>query len=318
MQGFSDLVVQYRVLVIVVTLAISAYAVSLVPRLEVDSDILNYFPDSDEAVQLFDKVGTQFAGNSLAIIAVEANDVFTANTLETIHQITESAKALPDVTHVTSLTDVLDIRAGEWGLEVGRLVDKHQLPTEPNELARLRTYTLGKDLYPGRIVSEDGTVALVIVRVREGANRTDVASELKRAIEDLDSPEKLHYAGSPFQMLDIQQLIVRDVLYLIPIVAFLLVLVLAVSFRSFVGVVLPLTTVALSTVWALGLMALARVPLTVISNITPIVLLAIGSAYGIHFVSRLSEIGDGDGMSYGLRVRTALTGVSVCRLFWPA
>ena len=311
MQRFSDLVVRYRVLVIVITLAISAYAVSLVPRLEVDSDILNYFPDSDRAVRLFDEVGAQFAGNSLAIVAVEASDVFTANTLETIHQITERAKAIPDVTHVTSLTDVLDIRAGEWGLEVGRLVDKHQLPTEPDELARLRAYALGKDLYPGRIVSEDGTVALVIARVREGANRTAVASEFKEAIEDLDPQERLYYAGSPFQMLDIQDLIVRDVRYLVPLVALLLVLVLAVSFRSFVGVVLPLTTVALSTVWALGFMALVRVPITVISNITPIVLLAVGSAYGIHFVSRLSEIPTGDGMSKGLRVRVALAGVGL-------
>jgi predicted RND superfamily exporter protein len=72
MQRFSDLVVRYRILVIVITLAISAHAVSLVPRLEVDSDILNRFPDSDKAVQLFDEVGAQFAGNSLAIVAVEA------------------------------------------------------------------------------------------------------------------------------------------------------------------------------------------------------------------------------------------------------
>lgn len=311
MQRFSGLVVRYRVLVIVITLAISAYAVLLVPRLEVDSDILNYFPDSDEAVRLFDEVGAQFGGNSLAIVAVEASDVFTANTLETIHQITERAKALPDVTHVTSLTDVLDIRTGEWGLEVGRLVDKHRLPTEPDELVRLRAYALGKDLYPGRIVSEDGTVALVIARVREGANRTAVASELKEAIEDLDPQEKLYYAGSPFQMLDIQDMIVRDVRYLVPLVALLLVLVLAVSFRSLIGVVLPLTTVALSTVWALGLMALLHVPITVITNITPIVLLAVGSAYGIHFVSRLSENGANGGMSKGLRVRAALAGVGL-------
>jgi predicted RND superfamily exporter protein len=70
MQRFSDLVIRFRVLVILVTLILSFWFVSLLPRLEVDSDILNYFPDSDEAVQLFDAAGAQFAGNSLAIIAV--------------------------------------------------------------------------------------------------------------------------------------------------------------------------------------------------------------------------------------------------------
>ncbi len=105
MKRFSDLVVRFRVLVILVTLILSFWFVSLLPRLEVDSDILNYFPDSDEAVQLFNAVGAQFAGNSLAIIAVESDGVFTAATLRTIHQITEKAKALPEITHMTSLTE---------------------------------------------------------------------------------------------------------------------------------------------------------------------------------------------------------------------
>jgi predicted RND superfamily exporter protein len=70
MQRFSDLVIRFRVLVILVTLILSFWFVSLLPRLEVDNDILNYFPDSDEAVRLFDAVGARFAGNSLAIIAV--------------------------------------------------------------------------------------------------------------------------------------------------------------------------------------------------------------------------------------------------------
>jgi predicted RND superfamily exporter protein len=310
MQRFSGLVVRFRVPVIVITLVLSVWSVWLLGRLEVDSDILNYFPESDEAVQLFTAVGAQFAGNSLAIVAVEADDVFTAGTLRTIHQITEEAKALPEVTHVMSLTDVLDIRSGEWGLEIGRLIDKYGLPTDPDELGGLRTYTLGKELYAGRIVSEDGTVALVIARIREGANRTAVASEFAEAVREIDPPETIYYAGTPFQMLEIQRMIARDVGYLAPLVCVLLVLVLAVSFRSFMGVMLPLVTVLLSTIWALGLMALVRVPVTVISSITPVVLLAVGSSYGIHFVSRLSE-NAASGRPKALQVRTALAGVGL-------
>jgi predicted RND superfamily exporter protein len=310
MQRFSNLVIRFRIFVILITLILSFWFVLLLPSLEVDSDILNYFPDSDEAVQLFDEVGLQFAGNSLAIIAVESDNVFTEATLRTIHRITEKARAIPEITSVTSLTDILDISSGEWGLEVGKLIDKYRLPTDTDELARLRSYTLGKDLYSGRIVSEDGTVALVIARIREGENRTVVGSELKVAAQELNVPEALYYAGAPFQMLDIQKMIVRDVRYLVPLVSILLVLVLALSFRSFVGVVFPLLTVLLSTVWGLGCMVLADVPLTVISNITPVVLLAVGSAYGIHFVSRLSEK-VGSSKSRTLQVRSSLASVGL-------
>lgn len=289
MQRFSDLVVRFRVQVMLGVVLVTILLASQLPRLRVDSDILNYLPSSDRAVQLFDAVGAQFGGNSLAIICVEADDVFTPHTIGTIHHLTEKIKEIPEITHVTSLTDVLDIRTGEWGLEISRLIDRHRLPTEPDELARLRAYALRKDLYAGHIVSEDGTVALIIARIREGANRVAVARRMAEVVRDLGPSETIYCAGTPFQMREIQRMVVRDVSYLLPLVLLLLILVLAVSFRSAVGVVLPLMLVFLSTVWTLGVMALVRIPLTIISNITPIILIAIGSAYGIHLVSRFLE-----------------------------
>jgi len=309
MQRFTDAVIRFRTPVVLMTLIVSVWLASALPRLEVDSDILSYLPDSDPAVRLFDAVGTQFAGNSLAIVAVETEDVFTAHTIRTIHEITERVREVPDVTQVTSLTDVLDIREDEWGLEVARLIDKYDLPIEPDELAELKAYALGKDLYSGRVVSEDGTVALVIARVREGANRPEVAERIAAGVSEVNPTERIYYAGTPFQMRSIQRMILEDLRYLLPLVSFLLVLVLAGSFRSWVGVFLPLLTVLLSVVWSLGVMSLVRVPLTMVSNITPIVLVAVGSAYGIHFVSRfLEEPPDGGGRS---RARRALLGVGM-------
>jgi hydrophobe/amphiphile efflux-3 (HAE3) family protein len=289
MQRFAELVVRFRGQVIVATILLTVLFAALLPRLRLDSDILNYLPDNDPAVRLFDAVGIQFGGNSLAIVGVEADDVFAAHTIGTIHELTERIREIPEVSHVTSLTDVLDVRAGEWGLEIGRLVDKHHLPTEPDELARLRTYTLGKDLYAGRVVSEDGTAALIIARIRADANRTVVAGKIAAAAREIGPAESIYYAGTPFQMLEIQRMVVRDLCYLLPLVSLLLVLVLAASFRTSRGVILPLAVVALSTIWTLGAMALLRIPLTIISNITPIVLIAIGSAYGIHLMSRFTE-----------------------------
>ncbi len=309
MQRMTSAVIRFRTPVVLLTLIVSVWLGSALPRLQVDSDILNYLPDSDHAVQLFNSVGTQFAGNSLAIVAVETEDIFTAHTIQTIHEITEAVRAVPDVTHVTSLTDVLDIREDEWGLEVARLIDKYDLPTEPDALAQLRAYALGKDLYSGRIVSEDGTVGLVVARVREGANRPDVAETIVAAVSEVSPTERIYYAGTPFQMRSIQRMIVDDLQHLLPLVSLILVLTLAVSFRTWTGVVLPLLTVLLSAVWSLGAMSVVGVPLTVVSNITPIVLVAVGSAYGIHFVSRfLEEPPDSGGRS---RAKRALVGVGM-------
>ena len=311
MHRFANLIVKFRIGVIFTTLVVTAGFTVLLPRLRIDSDILNYLPESDPAVRLFNDVGTQFAGNSSAIIAIETEDVFTARTIQRIHLLTEKIREIAGVSHVTSLTDVLDIRMSEYGLEISRLIDKYRLPTEPEELAVLRSYTLGKDLFTGRIISEDGTVALIMARIQEDANRTAVADEIAAVVREMDLPETVYYAGMPFQMGEIQKIVVKDLRYLIPLVSLLIIIMLAFSFRSISGVVFPLLTVLFSTIWTLGVMALVGVPLTIISNITPVILIAVGSAYGIHLVSRFFEESENKQNNSSLAAHGALTGVGI-------
>src|SRR5208283_1975818 len=54
-------------------------------------------------------------------------------------------------------------------------------------------------------------------------------------------------------------------------------------------VLVPLSAVAMSTIWVLGLMGLLRVPLTLISDIIPALLFAIGTAPCIHILSKFDE-----------------------------
>jgi predicted RND superfamily exporter protein len=72
-------------------------------------------------------------------------------------------------------------------------------------------------------------------------------------------------------------------------VILVIVIVLYLSFFSLRGVILPLLVVSLSTVWAVGAMALAGVPMTIMSFIMPVILMAIGIAYCIHVLNKYYE-----------------------------
>jgi predicted RND superfamily exporter protein len=54
-------------------------------------------------------------------------------------------------------------------------------------------------------------------------------------------------------------------------------------------VLLPQSAVLISTVWTLGIMNLFHISFSIITNVIPVVLLATGSAYGIHVVSAFGE-----------------------------
>ena len=90
-------------------------------------------------------------------------------------------------------------------------------------------------------------------------------------------------------MLEINSLIIKDLLKLIVPCIFLMILVLFLSFRTLEGVIIPLLNVFVSVVWTAGIMALLHVDVTIISNIIPVVLLAVGSAYSIHMISKFYE-----------------------------
>ncbi|GAH16853.1 unnamed protein product, partial [marine sediment metagenome] len=76
---------------------------------------------------------------------------------------------------------------------------------------------------------------------------------------------------------------------LVPLVILVVGIVLFIGFRNWYGVVLPLATVLMATIWSLGLMAMWNKPITAIGSAIPVLLIAIGSAYGLHFISRFEE-----------------------------
>ena len=90
-------------------------------------------------------------------------------------------------------------------------------------------------------------------------------------------------------MTDISKFVLGDMSKLTPIVALLVMLILYFSFRSFRGIFLPLGTVFISLVWVLGIMGRAGYSITLISGIMPVLLIAVGSAYGIHMLSKYYE-----------------------------
>ncbi len=289
MKKFAEFIIKFPKTIIVITIAITLILGYFMKDLKINSDILSYLPQDDPVVVLFNEVGDKFGGNSLAMIALENKDIFNFETLTRIRKLTKEFEKVENVSHVMSMTNILDIKKTEWGLEIGKLIDQYEVPESKNELEKLKSYTLSRDMYSGNLVSSDGRVSAIICRVKEGVDKTTVGKQLKRITREIKGKEKIYYAGIPFQMSSIDEIIVKDVKKLVPLVIILVIITLYFSFKSFRGVVLPLSTVLFSTIWALGLMSLSGISVSLVTNAIPILLIAIGSAYGIHMMTKYYE-----------------------------
>jgi len=294
MNKFAEGIVKLKWLIIIVVIVLTAFLGYQIKDLKINSDIISSLPDDDPVALLYKNIGKEFGGNDMGMIIIETDDVFKKEVIEYVKQITDTLRVLDGISTVTSLTNILDIRGSEWGIEIGTLLDEYDLPDTKAELDTLKERVFSKDMYNGTIVSEDGTSTLVIFTLLDGADKQAVAKTIKEKTGELDIPEKLYFGGLPFMMNDITFLIVSDVIRLIPITFFLIAFILFLAFKSTRGVVLPMLTAAISVIWVLGAMVLSGYELSMISNITPIILLAVGSAYTIHVINRINTTFDTD------------------------
>jgi uncharacterized protein len=290
MEKFFSKIIKLRWVIIFLVIAITAFLGLQIPDIKINSDVISSLPESDKDAALIKKIGSRFGGNKTGMIIIETENIFTAEILGHIRQITDTLTETENISSVLSLTNAVDIRSEEEGIEISKLVDEETIPRSKEELDQLKGRVMANENYRGSIVSADGTSAIILFSIADEVNMQTAARMVQEKIEALNIPEKIYFAGSPMLITAISQLIASDLIRLLPIAFILITLVLYIGFRSFRGVILPLLTAVISIVWVIGIMSLTGSEMTMVSNNIPIVLLAISTAYAIHVLNRIDQV----------------------------
>ncbi|HPI69573.1 MAG TPA: MMPL family transporter, partial [Bacteroidales bacterium] len=249
MERFAQKILKNRWIIILSVIGITVFFGLQTRFLKINSDIISSLPDDDPAALMFKNIGNQFGGNEMGMIVLESDNIFKADLLQHVKQITDSLKITHGVSTVTSLTNILDIKSTEEGIEIGKLVDEYDMPVEQSRLDSLKTYIYSKEMYKGAIVSEDGTATVIMFTLIPDTDKQAVANEIKNKVERLDLPETVYFGGLPFMMNDVSKLIVSDIVWLLPIVFIVIALILYISFRSIRGLLMPLLTAGIAVIW---------------------------------------------------------------------
>ena len=151
------------------------------------------------------------------MVILDDENIFSNEVLKHIKLITDSLKQIEGISSVTSLTNTMQIKESEDGIEIGKLVDEYDLPDTRDELNKLKQDVLSNEMYRGTIVSEDGTATVIIFTLADEADIQTVAKAVEEKTEGMQLPEKIYYAGSPMMITSIARLISADMKLLFPI-----------------------------------------------------------------------------------------------------
>ncbi len=99
-------------------------------------------------------------------------------------------------------------------------------------------------------------------------------------------PVNIHLQGGLIFEKFINEYNNRDMMKYLPIGLIIMLVIYYLNFKSIRGMVLPITSIVMGSVWTMGLLGYMGIKMTVLTSIIPPLLIAIGSAYSIHIVNQ--------------------------------
>jgi uncharacterized protein len=153
-------------------------------------------------------------------------------------------------------------------------------------LARMRRLPVTGGLF----LSAGGTAAAFYVPVGDRITRTELLADLRRFLATrAGAPFRLRLTGPVAAEVDLGEEVVRDLARLVPIMVAAVALLLALTLRTVGGVLIPLAQVLATLVWTLGLMGWAGVPITLVTTVMPVLLMAMAMTDEIYLLERLQD-----------------------------
>ena len=257
---------------------------SFLKDLRLEFSIEQLFTQDDPRVERFLQFRDEFSGvDNILFLIYESNNPFSKENLDKNRQLIESLETIDGVESVTSLTNLeLFTEGGDYLLQPVY----ERIPYDTDSLLMAKKTIMQSELVRNYIISADGKMASIMIEIDRDYNDYDGR---KRILSEIDQFQmvvdwKWHQAGLPvIRTRYVQYMIQDNIRFLFP-VALVISILLALLFRSFAGVLLPLIVIGLTIIWTVGLMAKMGIDINIISYMIPTLLMIISVSDSVHFM----------------------------------
>jgi predicted RND superfamily exporter protein/CRP-like cAMP-binding protein len=210
-----------------------------------------------------------FGSDEIIRVVIKCDNVFDSITFRKVEQLAVKAAAIEGVRRVISLPGVkkaVDV-SGKWNME------KFSALVSP------------VDLFQKNLISTDRKTTALTLVLKNDADPENVIHAVRKLLTDSPKDLRLYQIGMPLVSEALVQFTEKDFFRLPPITFLLIAIILFYLFRKVQYVLLPLASMGLALVWTLGLMTYLRIPLSMLTMIVPVFLVAVGTAYCLHIIS---------------------------------
>lgn len=273
-------------IIVVVSLALTALSVVFALRVEQDDNVLEFLPKDTPEVRSFYEVSDRFGSLDVALVGVATNDAFDPDFLGRLKKATKELNDQSGVEYALSLTNVDDYKVDKTKgiVETGEMVD--EVPTAPSDIEALRLHAIKNQNVVGNLVAKDSKGVVVYCFLRHGQDPHVGADQVRKIITASFPNEDKFWGGSPFISTYIYDVTQKDLKKLAPFACLVIIALIVMSFRDWVGVAIALASTGMGIGLTLGLMGVLGVRSNIVLGSMPVILFALGSAPPVHILTR--------------------------------
>jgi predicted RND superfamily exporter protein len=269
----SRLIIAFVIIVNLVSLA-SFY------RFNLDTDFLAFFSKGNPIAEEYNQLSAKYqSGETVSILVERDGSLLDRENLLAIFQLQKDIGAIDGVAQVQSFIPPELMAGGSITVVDEAYIDEHY--------DTLRDFIENKYFLAEQFLAEDDRSAVVIVSLELDAPAGEVIDSLKDIAQD--SPLSLALAGNEVMKDTLWDYLIRILCILPPCAICLVLLIFYLVLRSRRFTVLAIVPAGLAALWTFGTIFWSGQQLNLVTVISPLFIIVIGSAYGLHYVSHLLD-----------------------------
>ncbi len=283
---FADWVLDHKLFVVIVCLAVCIGAGTLIPRMSANFDPSALSPDDNVFVENYEKFNEEFgSAEVLYILYSNKQGIFDIDTLRKTQMLVEELKKVTYIKNAQSITN-LEIMEGSADGEIRVYKVKDEFPANQNESEKLKARFLDKPLFVNTYISKDAKYAAILCEMEDMPYQREIRGNVKEILsKPVYKDFKFYPVGDSLNLATLYDLTEENTILFGSFSSILIIALLLLLFRQAKGLLTPFVVVTVAILFSLGFMVIFDLPITVLFSIVPSVLLGIGIADAVHIIS---------------------------------
>ncbi|MHC4181943.1 MAG: efflux RND transporter permease subunit [Planctomycetota bacterium] len=293
MEQIAGIILKYRILFFILIGLLTGFFGYFARQASTDNSIEVWLNEGDPKLDYYHDFIEKFGDEEFLIIAVNDASIFSSEGIKLVDSIAKELEKLEGVKNVTSLASVFKDK-----LSSPYFKDILKKSRGKKVVDVFKEEIMSDHMYLNNVISGDGKTTAIIATVEKSSPESrmklvnesrGIITSTRNALGQEALPKDFYLAGPSIVNAELDRMSQRDIRVFMPIMFAVAFVILVILFRNFSGVLIPILTISINTIWAVGLFVIFHNKMNMVSSmLTPLVFI-ISLATTVHILNRFYQ-----------------------------